>query len=68
MTGHYAAWQQALADRNQGLYMLMGLGALLVISYLLTYVSWLPAKYARLLRKAYEIGGLIFYTWAVLIR
>lgn len=66
-TDNYAAWQQLLNQRDHGLYMLLLLATFLVGSYLITYAYWIPQKYGRLIRVAYEIGGILLYIGIVIV-
>lgn len=66
-TDNYRAWQALLLDRDQGIYILFFLAAFLVGSYLITYVNWIPQKYGRKIRAAYEIGGILLYVGLIYI-
>lgn len=67
MTDRYWLWQQALTERDQGMMSLFILAIALVVSYLVTYVPWLPQKYGKVLRKAYEVGGVLLYIGVLLV-
>jgi len=67
MTDRYWLWQQALTERDQGMMSLFVLAAVLVASYLITYAPWLPQRYGRALRRAYEIGGALLYVGVLVV-
>ena len=60
-TSNFVAWQQAILQRDQALYGLAALALALVGSYLLTYAEWVPTTWARRIRLAYEVGGVLLY-------
>jgi len=66
-TDNFRAWQLALQQRDQALYALILLAAILVGSYLLTYATWLPPVWGRRIRLAYEVGGVLLYTGIVIV-
>lgn len=66
-TDNYLAWQQLLEERDRALYWLLLLAAGLVGSYLITYVEWIPQRYGKLIRAAYEVGGILLYIGIVII-
>jgi len=67
-TDNYRAWQELLNQRDQAIYLLFGLAAILVIAYLITYAEkWVPPKIGKLIRLAYEIGGLALYVGIVAV-
>ena len=66
-TDNYIAWQALIDQRNISLYWLALLALLLVGSYLLTYAAWLPYKYGKLIRIAYEAGGILLYIGIIVV-
>lgn len=66
-TKNYLAWKALLNQRDLALYGLLFLAVALVGSYLITYVEWLPAKYGKVIRYTYEIGGLLLYIGIVIV-
>lgn len=66
-TDNYNAWQLALADRDRALYGMFLLAFLLVGSYLLTYVNWVPPKWGKRIRFAYEVGGILLYIGIIVV-
>jgi len=66
-TDNYRAWQALLNQRDQALYAMFGLAVLFIGSYLITYVSWIPEKTGRMLRAAYEIGGILLYIGIIIV-
>lgn len=66
-TDNYRAWQLLLDQRDKALYMLLGIAIILVGSYLITYVNWIPAKLGKRLRLIYEIGGLALYIGTIIV-
>ncbi len=67
MTDRYWLWQQALDQRDRGMLSLFTLAILMVVSYLITYVDWLPPKVGRVLRIVYELGGVILYVGILIV-
>lgn len=66
-TDNYLAWQLAIQDRDRALYGMLGLAFLLVGSYLLTYVKWVPPIWGKRIRIAYEVGGILLYIGIVVV-
>jgi len=66
-TDNYNAWQLALQDRDRALYGMLLLAGLFVVSYLITYVKWIPPIWGQRLRIAYEIGGVLLYVGIVYV-
>ena len=66
-TDNYLAWQLALKDRDTALYGIFVLALLLVGSYLLSYVEWVPPIWGKRIRIAYEVGGILLYIGIVYI-
>lgn len=66
-TENYQAWQLLLHQRNIALYWMLGLSAFLIASYEITYAQWLPQRYAKLIRYAYEVGGVLLYIGTVIL-
>jgi hypothetical protein len=67
MTDRFYLWQQALRERDQGMYSLVGLAFLFVGSYLITYVPWVPDRYGRVLRLCYEVGGGLLFIGMIIV-
>jgi len=67
MTERYLLWREALVNRDRGMYSLMILAVLFVVSYLVTYVPWIPERWGRYLRISYEIGGVILFVGMILV-
>lgn len=61
MTDMYIVWQTSMTNRDHALYWLSGIGIMFVGSYLISYVPWLPIRWARLLRWGYEAGGALMF-------
>jgi len=66
-TDNFIAWQALLNERDKGLYLLLALAAFLVGSYLISYLTWIPPKYGRIIRGMYEVGGIMLYIGLVII-
>jgi len=66
-TQFYQAWRAAMQQRDQALYILLVLAVILVGSYLITYVNWVPDKWGRRLRATYEIGGALLYLGMLIV-
>ena len=66
-TDNYHAWQMALQDRDRALYAMLLLAFMLVGSYLITYVKWVPPIWGKRIRVAYEIGGIFLYIGIVVV-
>lgn len=66
-TDNYRAWQLALADRDRALYGMLLLAFLLVGSYLFTYAKWVPSKWGKRIRFAYEVGGILLYIGTIIV-
>lgn len=66
-TDNYKAWQLAIADRDRALYGMLLLAFLLVGSYLLTYVNWIPPKWGKRIRFFYEVGGILLYIGIIIV-
>jgi len=66
-TDNYRAWQEALNQRDQALIAMFGLALLMVGSYLVTYLPWVPPAWGRRIRLSYEIGGILLYIGIIVV-
>ena len=67
MTERYTLWRQALIDRDHGIYSLLALSLMFVVSYLVTYAPWVPARWGKYIRFAYEVGGALMFAGMVVV-
>lgn len=67
MTNRFYLWQQALQERDQGMYALVGLAVLFVLSYLITYAPWVPQRLGNFIRICYEFGGAFLLLGMIIV-